>query len=139
MAPRLSPQGEFLGYIGSVIDIMERQQAEDALRASEQRFQLMADAAPVLIWISDTNKLCTWFNKRWLAFVGRSMAQELGNGWAENVHPEDFDRCLQTYTTAFDARQTFSMEYRLRRHDGVYRWVLDSGIPLYALEEPGWA
>ena len=106
-------------------------QAEQALRESEQRFRIMADAAPVLMWISGTDKLCTWFNKQWLEFVGRPMEQELGNGWTENVHPDDFQRCLETYVTAFDSRRPFSMEYRIRRHDGQYRWVLDHGIPRY--------
>lgn len=113
-------------------DLIERRLAEAALR--EERFQLMADHAPVLIWMSGGDKLCTWFNKPWLEFVGRTMEQELGNGWAENVHPADFDRCLQSYTAAFDARRPFSMEYRLKRHDGEYRWVLDNGIPRYGTD-----
>jgi PAS domain S-box-containing protein len=106
----------------------------EALQQSEERFRLMADHAPVLIWMSGTDKLCTWFNKPWLDFVGRTMEQELGNGWTENVHSGDIDRCLQTYTASFDARRPFSMEYRLKRHDGEYRWVLDNGIPLYGAD-----
>lgn len=94
-------------------------------------FRPTADNLPVLIWISGADKLCTWFNRSWLDFVGRTLEQELGYGWAENVHADDFDRCLETYVASFDARIPFRMEYRLRRSDGVYRWVLDEGRPLY--------
>jgi PAS domain S-box-containing protein len=117
--------------VSFISDLTERRKAEDAVRESEERFRILADTAPVMIWMSGTNKLCTWFNDQWLKFVGRSMAQEIGNGWTENVHPEEFDRCLQTYVTSFDARKPFSMEYRLRRHDGQWRWILDNGVPRY--------
>ena len=107
-------------------------QASDAtLRESEQRFRIVADAAPVLIWMSAVDKMCIFFNRRWLEFTGRSLEQELGNGWAEGVHPSDLKRCLNTYTEAFDARKPFVMQYRLRRNDGEYRWISDEGVPRY--------
>jgi PAS domain S-box-containing protein len=107
----------------------EAEKAQEALRESEERFRLMANSAPVMIWVSGTDKRCTWFNNKWLEFVGRSMEQEIGNGWLDNLHPDDRKRTTQTYVNAFDARQPFSMEYRLRRADGEYRWILDDGVP----------
>jgi PAS domain S-box-containing protein len=99
------------------------------LQESEQRFRTMANAAPVMIWAAGTDKLCNFFNKGWLDFTGRSVEDELGNGWAENVHSDDLAQCIATYSSAFEARQKFTMEYRLRRADGEYRWVLDTGVP----------
>jgi PAS domain S-box-containing protein len=84
-----------------------------------------------MIWTSGPDRLCTFFNKGWLDFTGRSMEDELGNGWSEGVHPEDCDRCIAVYHSSFDARQDFQMEYRLRAKDGNYRWILDRGIPLF--------
>jgi PAS domain S-box-containing protein len=101
------------------------------LQESEERFRRMADNAPVLIWISGPDKRCTFFNKPWLDFTGRTTDQEMGNGWTEGVHPDDLERCLATYTSSFDARRGFQMEYRLRRFDGEYRWLLDTGVPRY--------
>jgi PAS domain S-box-containing protein len=119
------------GTIWLLEDVTAHQQAEMLLRESEERFKNMANSAPVLIWISGTDKLCTWFNKVWLEFTGRSMEQEYGNGWADGVHPDDLDSCLEIYVTSFDKRQPFSMEYRLRRADGQYRWLVDNGTPTY--------
>ena len=97
---------------------------------SDKRFRLMADSAPVLIWLADTTKQCTFFNRTWLEFTGRTQEQEYGYGWAEGVHPDDLKRCLETYERAFDRREAFEMDYRLLRHDGEWRWILDHGVPL---------
>src|SRR5713101_1210637 len=113
-------------------DITKRKMAEEELRQSEARFRTVADAAPVLIWMSGPDKLCTFFNKGWLDFTGRTLEQELGKGWTEGVHADDLDRCLEVYGNSFNARQPFTMEYRLRRNDGEYRWVLDNGTPRFA-------
>jgi PAS domain S-box-containing protein len=115
--------------MGVVLDISERKWSEQRLRESEERFRVMADAAPVMIWMSGADKLCTFFNKGWLDFTGRTLEHELGNGWTEGVHKDDLDRRLEIYVNAVDARQEFAMEYRLRRCDGEYRWVLDHGVP----------
>lgn len=114
---------------GASIDVIERKRVEESLRESEARFRAMADTAPVMIWMSDPARLCTFFNKPWLDFTGRTLEQEMGNGWSEGVHPDDLGRCLDVYVTSFDARKDFTMEYRLRRRDGEYCWILDTGVP----------
>jgi len=98
-------------------------------RESEQRFRRVANTAPVLIWMSGPDKLCNYFNQPWLEFTGRQLEDELGNGWSEGVHPDDLENCLYVYKRAFDLREPFKMQYRLRRHDGEYRWLSDVGVP----------
>jgi len=107
-----------------------RRQIESALR-EEARFRSAADTAPVMIWRSGVDKKCDFFNLQWLAFTGRTLAEEVGDGWAEGVHADDIAACMATYRAAFDACETFRMEYRLRRFDGEYRWVLDTGVPRF--------
>ncbi len=108
----------------------ELRKSQQKLRDSEGRFRNLADSAPVLIWMSDAAKNRTWLNRPWLDFTGRTMDDELGRGWEKGVHPADLERYREVYSASFDTRQPFEMDYRLRRHDGVYRWVLDRGIPI---------
>jgi PAS domain S-box-containing protein len=104
----------------------------EKLSTNAALFQQVADSAPVLIWISGTDARCNWFNKQWLEFRGRTLEQEMGNGWAEGVHKNDFDRCLQIYLSNFEKQTPFQMEYRLLRGDGEFRWILDHGVPRYS-------
>jgi formate hydrogenlyase transcriptional activator len=102
------------------------------VRESEARFREMADTSTILIWIADANMLCTYFNKRVLDFTGRSMEQLHGEGWLESVHQDDIQRCVDAYSTGYERREAFVLEYRLRRVDGEYRWLYDTGAPRFA-------
>lgn len=100
-------------------------------RLSLQEYEALVEQSPILSWRANTEALCDYFNDRWLTFRGRTMEQEYGNGWAEGVHPDDFDRCLKIFLDGFNKREIFEMEYRLMRSDGVYRWIFDRGVPFY--------
>ena len=113
-------------------DITERKRAEEELRQSELRFRQLADTAPVMIWIADTNMLCTFFNQRVLEFTGRRVEELLGDGWAACVHEEDYPKCLAAYTAGYERKEPFILEYRLRRADGEFRWVYDTGSPRFS-------
>jgi two-component system sensor kinase FixL len=117
---------------GLVVQRVRRRRVENALRESEERFRLMADTAPVMIWRANVDKQFDFFNLTWLTFRGRSVEQEAASGWTNGVHPEDLKDVLGTYTSAFDERRAFQMEYRLQRADDEYRWVINSGVPRFA-------
>jgi PAS domain S-box-containing protein len=124
-------EGNPVALVGIGTDITERKQAEDVLRESEQHYRTLANGGAALIWTSGPDMLCDYFNEPWLHFTGRRMEQELGNGWTEGVHPDDFDRCTQIYASHFERREPFSMEYRLRKANGEFGWILDQGSPRY--------
>src|SRR5215510_9754655 len=120
--------------------LTERMRVEARLREIEARFRLMISSAPALIWVSDSDKVCNFFNESWLGHTGRTptfLLQSAENGWAEDVHPEDVGRCLKIYDEAFDDHREFTMEYRLRRHDGQYRWIFNRCAPLFDSDGAG--
>jgi PAS domain S-box-containing protein len=113
-------------------DVSERREAELALIQSEERFRLMADSAPVLIWITGADLKYIWFNKMWLDFTGRTLEQERDKGWTQGIHPDDATTCREIQSEAFEARNPFSMEYRLRSRDGHYHYMLAHGVPRFS-------
>lgn len=129
--PLFNSNGDLVEVVISFIDITERKIAEEKLKESETRFRNVTNSSMALIWLSGVDKLCYYFNDTWLKFTGRTLEQEMGNGWAEGVHPDEFDQCLETYITSFDKQVAFEMEYRLKHHSGEYRWLVDLGTPNY--------
>ncbi|MFI3136603.1 MAG: PAS domain S-box protein, partial [Methylococcaceae bacterium] len=134
ISPVRQQDGKITHYVSVQEDISARKQAESLLQESEKRFRNVADAAPVLIWLGGTDKLYFWFNQVWLDFTGRSLEQEMGDGWTEGVHPDDLSRYRDTYGRHFDRRKPFRMEYRLKRYDGDYRWIDDNGVPRFDVD-----
>ena len=110
-------------------DLIERTRADEALRESEERFRLIASTAPVIIWMSDVAKGCSYVNQTWLDLTGQSLEAVLGNGWTDDIHPADVVQCYDIYARAFDRREPFQIEFRLRRQDGEYRWIVSTGAP----------
>ena len=125
----LVSQLEILGEI--LYHAMQRKNTFQALAESEQRFRYTADSSPMLIWMSGTNGLGTYFNKGWLEFAGVALEKQMDEAWMQLVHPEDVDGCVSTYNAAFAARRRFDMEYRIRRHDGSFRWLFEVGAPRF--------
>jgi PAS domain S-box-containing protein len=133
MAPEIHDLQELRDRV-SELEMEVLRHRSEGRRSGEMAFRLLADAAPVMIWIAGPDSLCTYFNKSWLDFRGRSMEQEVGNGWAEGLHPDDRDLCLATYQKSFFAHQSFRMEYRLQRADGEFRWMEGTGVPRFEQE-----
>ncbi len=102
---------------------------QQELSENEERFRIMADSAPVFVWMSGEDRLCDWFNRPWLEFRGRTLEEEVGHGWEQGIHPDDLAACWDNFYSVYEARQEFSVEYRLLRHDGEYRWMLTRGVP----------
>ncbi|HEX2869012.1 MAG TPA: PAS domain S-box protein [Ignavibacteriales bacterium] len=115
-------------------DISYKKELENEFKKAKELYLKIFDDFPALIWRAGTDKLCNYFNRTWLEFTGRTLEQEKGNGWAEGVHPDDFSACLDTYLNAFDKREAFSMEYRLKNAAGEYRWIRDFGRPFFDLD-----
>jgi PAS domain S-box-containing protein len=127
----LSRTARGMGTQAVMRDVKEQERVAQDLHESEQRFRLVANTAPVMIWMSSTDKMRNYFNQRWLDFTGRPLEAELGNGWTENIHSDDLDAFLHAYSDAFEKREPFDLEYRIRRHGGQYRWLNDRGMPRF--------
>lgn len=133
-SPLRTTDGAFDGAILMLVDLTQSKRVEEALRESEERFRSLADSAPVLMWMAGAERHCFYFNRMWLQFTGRPIREEYGKGWIAGVHPDDRDRVLQVYRSSFQSHQPFVTEFRLRHADGMYRWLLDRGIPRFSAD-----
>ena len=129
--PLRDNKGEIVGAVVVSEDISQRIHAEAALIETEHRFRVMADLAPVLLWVAGPDREFTWFNKPWLDYVGHTMERELGVGWASSVHEGDLEGWQSALLEAFETRKPFEIEFRLKRADGQYRWFLNRGVPRF--------
>jgi PAS domain S-box-containing protein len=131
ISPVKDADGCVMGASAIARDVTVKRRIEAALRESEARFRMMADTAPVMVWMAGPDTHITFINKRWLEFTGRTMQEEIGDNWFTGIHADDLDRCRKSYLEAFKSEQPFFLEYRLRRRDGEYRWIMDTGVPLF--------
>ena len=128
---RDSQTGKPKYIVSQILDITDRRRMEQSLRETEERFRTIADSAPVLIWMAGPDKARTYFNRGWLDFTGRSLEEEFGDGWIQRVHPHDVSNLLESYRNSSDQRVPSTLSYRIRRHDGEYRWLVDTGAPRF--------
>jgi len=127
--------GRVVRFRGTAQDITERKLTENALRETEARFRTIANTAPVIIWMTGPDGRRTYINQPWLDLTGRPLKDELGADWVATVHPDDMDQCIRTFDSSFERRTPFKMEYRVRRHDGKYRLIVDVGVPRFELDD----
>jgi PAS domain S-box-containing protein len=125
-------KGKPVRLIGTMLDITEEKINEELLKESEERFRLASESSTAMIWMSGKDKLCYYFNNSWLKFTGKTLDQEIGNGWAAGIFPEDYKKSLEVYANTFDRREEFYMEFRLRFHNGTYRWISNAGVPRFS-------
>lgn len=132
VTPYRVAEGSYSGIVVTFIDVTHLRVAENLRQESEKRFEIMADTAPVLVWISGRDRKRTWFNRGWVEFTGQTIAESFGESWKKSVHPEDLERYVQIYNTHFESRSPFHIEYRLKHVSGVYRWISARGVPRFS-------